>query len=161
MLFEEDGPAHRYRLADHAHPAASAPVLTEGEMEALSVAALAARQLLAPTPLLPSLERAAAKLRRAWLSEAISFEPDTDPVLWSFDGAAGGQSAAADPVLFRALLKAVRHQNPVRATYYTASRDALTPGRRLAPSASSFVGAPGSSLRSTSTVSPELMDSSR
>lgn len=133
VLYDEDGPAHRYRLADHAHPAATAPVLTDAEMEALSVAALAAGPLLAPTPLIGALESAAAKLRRAWLAEAISFEPDTDPALWSFDGAAGGESAAADPIQFRALLTAVRHQNPVRATYYTASRDELTPGRRLAP----------------------------
>ena len=36
-----DGNARRYRLADHAHPSASAPPLTEVEIEALSVAALA------------------------------------------------------------------------------------------------------------------------
>lgn len=133
VLVSADGPTRRYRLADHAQPIAPAPQLTEPEMETLSVAALAARPLLAPTPLAAALDAAAAKLRRAWLAEVFSFEPDTDPALWSFDGAAGGQAPAVDPVLFRALLGAVREQNPIRADYYTASRATLTTGRRLAP----------------------------
>jgi predicted DNA-binding transcriptional regulator YafY len=133
VVASADGPARRYRLADHAQPVAPAPPLTDPEMEALSVAALAARPLLAPTPLAAALDAAAAKLRRAWLAEAFSFEPDTDPALWSFDGAAGGQSPDADAVLFRDLLTAVREQNPIRADYYTASRDTLTTRRRLAP----------------------------
>ena len=129
----EDGNARRYRLADHAYPVAAAPPLTEAEIEALSVAALAARPILAPTPLADALDAAAAKLRRAWLSEVFSFELDVDPALWSFDGAAGGAPPPADPVLFRDVLRAIREQNPIRADYYTASRDALTEGRHLAP----------------------------
>ena len=84
-----DGPALRYRLSDGAHPAAPLPPLTEAETEALSVAALAARPLLAPTPLAAPLERAAEKLRVAWIVDVVSFEPDTDPAHWSFDGSAG------------------------------------------------------------------------
>lgn len=138
VLVTPDGPVRRYRLADHAHPASEAlapelPSFTEGEIEALSVAALAARDLLAPTPLVEALEGAAQKLRRAWLSDVFTFELEGEEALWSFDGAAGGQAPATEPVLFRALLEAVRNQNPVRADYHTASRDALTLGRRLAP----------------------------
>lgn len=133
ILVTPDGPARRYRLADHAYPAPALPRFIEAEAEALSVAALAARDLLAPTPLAGALDRAAHKLRRAWLTDVFSFEPETDPALWSFDGAAGGQPPSAEPALFRALLEAARYQNPVRADYYTASRDALTHGRRLAP----------------------------
>lgn len=128
-----DGLTKRYRLAPHAHPVAPAPDFTEGEMEALAVAALAARAVLAPTPLAAVLDDATAKLRTDWLARAISFEAETDAALWSFDGATGGQPPDAAPALFRDLLAAIRHQNPVRADYYTASRDVLTPGRRLAP----------------------------
>lgn len=128
-----DGTARRYNLADHAYPVAPAPDFTEGEMEALAVAALAARAILAPTPLAAALDDAADRLRTDWLARAISFEAEDEARLWSFDGAAGGQAPDTDPALFRDLLAAVRLQNPIRADYYTASRNALTTGRRLAP----------------------------
>jgi predicted DNA-binding transcriptional regulator YafY len=102
-------------------------------MEALAVAALAARSILAPTPLAAALDAAAARLRTDWLARAITFEADADAALWSFDGATGGQPPDTEPTLFRDLLAAVRHQNPIRAVYYTASRATLTTGRRLAP----------------------------
>lgn len=133
ILVSPDGPARRYRLADHAYPIAPAPEFTDGEMEALAVAAFAAQALLAPTPLADALDKAAEKLRTDWLARAITFEPEHEARLWSFDGAAGGQSPNTDSTLFRDLLAAIRHQNPVRADYYTAYRDAFTPGRRLAP----------------------------
>lgn len=134
VLVTPDGPARRYRLADHAHPIeAPLPDFTEGEMEALAVAALAARVLLAPTPLADALDTAADKLRSDWLARAISFEPEHEARLWSFDGAAGGEPPPTDPALFRDLLAAIRHHNPVRADYYTAYRDVFTPDRRLAP----------------------------
>ena len=128
-----DGKARRYRLADGAHPAAAAPPLTEAETEALSVAALAARPLLAPTPLAGPLDGAAAKLRAAWLADVFSFEPESDPDHWSFDGAAGGVSTDVDPDAFRTLLHAARNGHAVRAGYFTASRQAVGEGRVLGP----------------------------
>ncbi len=133
VLVEADGPACRYHLAPHASPAAPLPPLTEGEAEALSVAALAARPLLAPTPLAPALDAAAARLRRAWLADVFSFEPEAEAALWSFDGAAGGETPPAAATLFRDLLRAVRDQNPIIADYFTASRGVLSRGRRLHP----------------------------
>ena len=130
---DPDGPATRYRLADGAHPATPVPRLTDDEAEALAVAALAARPLLAPTPLAGPLATAAAKLRAAALADVLSFEPEADDAVWSFDGAAGGVSTAVDPAVFRALLDAARAGHAVRADYYTASRQALTRGRALAP----------------------------
>jgi|SRR5690606_7252797 len=133
IVAEPDGPALRYRLADGAHPALPVPEFTEHEAEALAVAALAARPLLAPTPLLGPLDAAAEKLRHAAIDDVLSFEADTDPAHWSFDGAAGGVSADVDPGVFRVLLNAARQGHAVRADYYTASRQALREGRTLAP----------------------------
>lgn len=128
-----DGPASRYRLADGAHPATPLPRLTDDEAEALAVAALAARPLLAPTPLLTALDAAAAKLRASSIADVLSFEPEADDVHWSFDGAAGGVSSTLDPAVFRVLLDAARGGHAVRADYVTASRQSLGRGRTLAP----------------------------
>ena len=128
-----DGPATRYRLADGAHPATPVPRLTDAEAEALAVAARAARPLLAPTPLAAPLDAAAEKLQAAALADVLSFEPETDPAHWSFDGAAGGVSSGLDPDAFRALLDAARAGHAVRADYFTASRGELREGRTLGP----------------------------
>ncbi|MEM1044344.1 MAG: WYL domain-containing protein [Bacteroidota bacterium] len=133
VLAIPDGPASRYRLADGAHPATPVPRLTDDEAQALAVAALAARPLLAPTPLLPALDAAAAKLRASSVADVLSFEPEADDAHWSFDGAAGGVSSVLDPSVFRALLDAARGGHAVRADYVTASRQALGQGRTLAP----------------------------
>ncbi len=134
VLFDTDGPTHHYRLADHAYPLDTPPpTFTEGEMEALAVAVLAARPLLAPTPLAHRLTALADKLRHRWLGEVLLFDSETDAAHWSFDGAAGGERPPASPAVFRTLLDAMRGQHPVRATYHTASRDETRAGRRLAP----------------------------
>ena len=133
VVATSDGPATRYRLADDAHPATPVPHLTDAEAEALAVAALAARPLLAPTPLAEALDTAADKLRHAALADVVSFEPEADAAHWSFDGAAGGGPPRADPALFRALLGAARDGRGVLADYFTASRQSLGEGRRLRP----------------------------
>lgn len=129
-----DGPYKRYRLRLAHRPMAPFPLrLTEGEAEALTVAVLAARALLAPTPFAAALGTGHAKLERAWLAEAFSFEPEAEPGCWSFDDVLGGAPEPFDRTCFAALLEAVRNRHPVRATYFTASRQARTPGRRLHP----------------------------
>lgn len=133
VCVDADGPARRYRLAEGATPAVTPPKWTEAETEALSIAALAARPLLAPTPLLAALDTAAAKLSAASLADVVSFEPDTDAGFWSFDGAAGGRAPDVESGLFRALLDAARHEHSVLADYFTASRQALGERRRLGP----------------------------
>lgn len=127
-----DGLLKRFRLTPHARPLPPLPVrLSEAEAEALTVAALAARSLLAPTPFAAPLATAAQNLERAWLTEAFSFEPETEPARWDFDDP-DGPAAPFDPALFRTLLAAVREQTPIEATYYTASRQARSE-RRLHP----------------------------
>lgn len=130
---EADGAARRYSLAPGAQAAAPVPEMTEAECEALAVAALAARALLAPTPLMAPLDRAADKLRTAWMADVLLFEPEADLAHWSFDGATGGEAPALAADVFRALVRAARERRAVVADYYTASRQTLTPGRRLVP----------------------------
>jgi predicted DNA-binding transcriptional regulator YafY len=132
LVVTPEGAACRYRLRDGAQPAAPLPRLTEDETEALAVATLAARALLASTPLARPLATAAEKLRVASLEDTFSFEPETDDAYWSFDGAAGGEPPDADAGVFRALLTAAREQRAVRADYFTASRRAART-RRLGP----------------------------
>lgn len=134
VCVDVDGPARRYRLSEGATPAVTPPKLTEDETEALYVAALAARSLLAPTPLLAALDSAAARLSAgALLAEVVRFEPDTDGAHWSFDGATGGRPPDVEAGIFRALLDAARGGHAVVADYYTASRGALSESRRLGP----------------------------
>lgn len=130
---EPAGAARRYTLALRAQPVGTLPEMTEDECEALAVAALAARALLAPTPLAAPLDRAAGKLRAAWVADVMLFEPEDDPALWSFDGATGGEPPSLPGAVFRALVRAAREGHAVEADYYTASRQTLTPGRRLVP----------------------------
>ena len=134
VIVQRDRNAKRYRLAGHAHPVDVSPLqLNEGELEALAVAVLAARPLLAPTPLAHRLGSLAEKLRHGWLTDVVLFDSEYDAEHWSFDGAVGGERPTASPAVFYALLDAVRGQHPVRATYHTASRDETREGRRLAP----------------------------
>ena len=109
------------------------PSLTEAEVEALAIAALSARALLAPTPLIGALRAATEKLQAAWLTEAMFFEPEDEEAVWDFDGVTGGQAARLDGQVFRDLLCAIRNRNPILADYYTASRGALSRARRLLP----------------------------
>ncbi|GIV57857.1 MAG: hypothetical protein KatS3mg042_0770 [Rhodothermaceae bacterium] len=128
-----DGLYKRFRLAPGARPLPPLPVrLTETEAEALTVAALAARALLAPTPFAVPLKNAIQCLERVWLAEAFSFEPESEPDLWDFEGP-DGPMAPFDPVLFRTLLTAVRERIPIEVAYYTASRQHLSTERRLHP----------------------------
>jgi predicted DNA-binding transcriptional regulator YafY len=107
--------------------------MTEDECEALAVASLAARALLAPTPLSLPLERATSKLRAAWVADVLLFEPEHDEAHWSFDGAMGGEAAPTAAEVFRMLVRAARERRAVNVDYYTASRQTLTSGRRLVP----------------------------
>lgn len=129
-----DGYHKRYQLRLEHLPIEPAPIrFTEGEAEALTVAVLAARAILTPTPFYAGLCTAHEKLERAWLAETISFEPEAEPGRWSFDDVLGGTPAPFDKACFSALLEAVRNRRPVLVTYFTASRNTRTTGRRLHP----------------------------
>lgn len=129
-----DGLCKRYVLRLEHRPLAPVPIrLTEGEAEALTVAVLAARDVLAPTPFAAPLAAAHEKLERAWLAEAFSFEPESEPGCWRFDDVLGGVPEPFDRGCFAALIEAVRNRRPVCATYYTASRQRRSEGRRLHP----------------------------
>lgn len=130
---EADGRARRYRLAEGAAPHLRVPRLSEDEAEALTIAALAARSVLAPTPFQAPLDRAAAALCRTWIADVFAFEPEAETDHWDFDGAAGGEAPRAAFEALPALVRAVRDRRPVVVTYYTASRRERTAGRRLHP----------------------------
>lgn len=130
----KDGAYKRYRVVlAHRVMAPQQVRLTEGEAEALTVAVLAARSLLAPTPFGTPLATAHDKLERAWLSETFSFEPEAEPSTWSFDEVTGGTPNPFDTACFEGLLDAVRNRRPVRVTYRTASRNATSTDRLLHP----------------------------
>ncbi|MEM8599994.1 MAG: WYL domain-containing protein [Bacteroidota bacterium] len=120
----------RYRLKPEHWPLTTTVDLPEREVEALTVAILAARDLLAPTPFAEPLARAHQQLERAWIAKAMNFEPQDEAARWHFDG---GAAPPFDPACFGALLEAVRNMRPVDVDYYTASRAALSQGRQLHP----------------------------
>ncbi|MEM1127904.1 MAG: WYL domain-containing protein [Bacteroidota bacterium] len=128
------GREKQYTLALAHRPLAQVPIeLTEGEAEALTVAVLAAREVLAPTPFAGALALAHGKLERTWVSQAFSFEPETEPHHWSFDDLTEGGPTPFDRTCFVALVDAVRNRRPVRVDYFTASRNALSEDRLLHP----------------------------
>lgn len=133
VIQDRAGRECRYRLSSRALAAMRLPELSEGEVETLSVAVLAARPLLAPTPLAGSLRRLASALRTHAMAEVVCFEPETDALNWSFEGASGSISVDLDPEIFYTVLAAARNRQAVRADYYTASRQELGEGRRLGP----------------------------
>lgn len=104
--------------------------LTERQMEALTVAINAAAHVLAPTPYHAPLQTAFRAVRRDWLAEAITFEPETEATHWHFGGLPQ-QDIPEDT--FAILAKAIRNQQTLVLDYYTASRDAWTNDRRLDP----------------------------
>ena len=112
-------------------------LLTERQMEALTVAAEAASSVLRPTHYHEPLKKAFAKLQRDWLSEAITFEPREEGDNWHF----GGLPQQDIPrETFRVLTRAIREQQTLVLDYYTASRDAWTEDRRLDPYLIAFRG---------------------
>jgi len=104
--------------------------LTERQMEALTVAINAAAHVLAPTPYHAPLQTAFRAVRRDWLAEAITFEPETEATHWHFGGLPQ-QDIPEDT--FAILAKAIRNRQTLVLDYYTASRDAWTNDRRLNP----------------------------
>lgn len=129
-----DGATKRYRLKEEHFPAGSVvPKFTDREAQALTVACLASRALLRPTPFANALKRAHGKFEQTWLAEAMSFDAEDEPGRWSFEGAAGGEPPPFDRACFTDLLEAVRNTRPVVVTYFTAYRSARSENRRLHP----------------------------
>ena len=104
--------------------------LTERQMEALTVAAEAARATLAPTPFHQPLTEAFAALQQHWVEDVFSFEPGAEHAHWDF-AQEQQQELAADT--FRLLIHAIRERRAVQMDYYTASRAAWTRGRVVDP----------------------------
>lgn len=134
VVARRKGGFKHYRLLPEHQPLdAPTPAFTEAEAEALTVATLVARSVLAPTPFAEHLETARLKLEQNWIIEAMTFEPDLEPERWAFDDATGGSPPPFEQGCFRTLLRAIRERRPVVATYYTASRRERSTGRRLHP----------------------------
>jgi len=123
----------RFQLAAGAHLLAPISVrFSESEAEALTISALAAWELLTPTPFARPMASAHAKIKRTWLSEAFSFEPESESGVWDFSEPSS-PSDVFNQAIFRALLTAVREKTVVEVSYYTASRRALSTSRELHP----------------------------
>lgn len=104
--------------------------LTERQMEALTVAINAAAHVLAPTPYYAPLQTAFNAVRRKWLAEVFTFEPETEAAHWHF----GGLPQQDIPEeTFAVLAQAIRSRQTLVLDYYTASRDDWTKDRRLDP----------------------------
>jgi len=128
---ERDGHAKRLFLAPADQGHFVEPLqLTERQMEALTVAINAAAHVLAPTPYFAPLQTAFAAVRREWLANAFTFEPETEAAHWHFGGLP--QQDIAEET-FAVLTQAIRNRQTLLMDYYTASRDAWTKDRRLDP----------------------------
>lgn len=132
VLVTPDGTALRYELGPGARRTLPLPALSEVEAEALTVAALAAQAVLAPTPYAAPLARAREALCQTWVRDVFAFEPETEAEHWSFDGAAGGEAPESALTALGPLVRATRDRRPVEAVYYTA-RSGTRSRRRLHP----------------------------
>lgn len=124
------GSRKSYALGPLGDTLQSLPLLMEAEVEALTIAALAARGTLAPTPLGRYLQTATEKLQRTWVDDVFSFEPEYESERWDFGG---NPDQPFDTDHFRTLVEAIRGSYEVQVDYFTASRQKLTTGRRLWP----------------------------
>lgn len=128
---ERDGRTKRFFLPpENQRHAIDGLSFDHEEMRALAVAARASHAALRGTPHEPPLGRAFRKLIEHVAPKAILFDVNQQAALWHFDSAAPGN--VADEA-FELLEDAIEEQRSVIVDYYTASRDALTRGRRLDP----------------------------
>jgi predicted DNA-binding transcriptional regulator YafY len=139
---EKDGRAKRFFLADeHQRRGLRLDSFDEAMALALTVAAEAARPVLAGTPLEGALRRA----ERALLDAAsgiegglgpASFDPEEEPARWHFGPAA---AEALDPETFTAVRRAITEGRQIRAEYLN-KQGRRSPDRALSPLALGRVG---------------------
>jgi predicted DNA-binding transcriptional regulator YafY len=103
--------------------------LQERELQALTVAASAARAVLQPTPFDNQLQTAVQKLLRV-AGMTLSFEPEWQPEIWHFDTSV---SSNVDADIFWAVVRAANACETLRIDYYSASSDHFSSGRRVDP----------------------------
>ena len=132
VLVTPHGNALCYKLDPATRRTLPLPTLSETEAEALTIAALAAQAVLAPTPYAAPLARAREALCQTWVRDVFAFEPEHEADHWSFDGAAGGEAPERALDVLGRLVQATRDRRPVEAEYYTA-RSGVRSWRRLHP----------------------------
>ena len=102
--------------------------LSEDELEALTVATLAAQSVLGPTPFDGGLSNAVdALLQHA--GDLYSFEPEWQDEIWHFDG---GPTSQVDPKAFLTIVRAANENETLQVRYFTASSQ-QTSERKIDP----------------------------
>ncbi|WP_103027177.1 helix-turn-helix transcriptional regulator [Salinibacter altiplanensis] len=125
----EDG-TKRFSLAPEARSIPAGRVdLKESELQALTVAALAAQATLRPTPFDNQLQEAVQKLLQAG-GMTLSFEPEWQPEVWHFDASVSGN---VDAEVFWTVVKAANECETLAVDYYAASTGQRSSGRAIDP----------------------------
>jgi len=123
----EDGVKH-FRLDPQDRSVDTTLTLSEDELEALTVATLAAQSVLGPTPFDGELQDAVdALLQHA--GNLYSFEPDWQNEIWHFDE---GPTSQLDPTIFSSIVRATNQSQRLTVTYFAASSQ-HTSERKLDP----------------------------
>ena len=123
----EDGVKH-FRLDPQDRQVDTTITLSEDELEALTVATLAAQSVLGPTPFDGGLSNAVdALLQHA--GDLYSFEPEWQDEIWHFDG---GPTSQVDPKAFLTIVRAANENETLQVRYFTASSQ-QTSERKIDP----------------------------
>lgn len=111
-----DGVKH-FRLDPHDRKVDTTITLSEDELEALTVATLAAQSVLGRTPFGGGIGNAVDTLLQH-AGTLFSFEPDWQDEIWHFDE---GPQSKIEPKTFLAIVRAANHNETLQVTYFTAS----------------------------------------
>jgi len=123
----EDGVKH-FRLDPQDRQVDTTITLSENELEALTVATLAAQSVLGPTPFGGGIGDAVDTLLQH-AGALYSFEPEWQDEIWHFDG---GPQSQVDPAMFLAVVRAANGNETLQVTYFTASSQ-RTSERKINP----------------------------
>ena len=111
-----------FRLGPHDRRVDTTLTLSEKELEALTVATLAAQSVLGPTPFNGGLQDAVTTLLRH-AGDLHSFEPEWQDEVWHFDE---GPTSQFEPDIFLTVVRAANEGETLQVTYFTASNQRTT-----------------------------------
>lgn len=123
----EDGVKH-FRLDPQDRQVDTTITLSEDELEALTVATLAAQSVLGPTPFGGGISDAVDTLLQH-AGALYSFEPEWQDEIWHFDG---GPKSQVDPKAFLTIVRAANENETLQVRYFTASSQ-QTSERKIDP----------------------------
>ncbi|WP_022835038.1 helix-turn-helix transcriptional regulator [Salisaeta longa] len=124
-----EGRSKYFSYASSARSMTTKVDLQERELQALIIAAYAARPSLRNTPFLADLQHAIEQLVEA-AGPVYSFEPEFQNDLWHFDSS---NASTFDPDIWATVVQAANERNTLAIDYYSASSRTLSEGRRIDP----------------------------